>query len=783
MNLPIDFFRDEVRCGFYIPTAMKQAWAAELYVLEQIDRICRKYDITYFADWGTILGAVRHGGYIPWDDDLDICMKREDYVKFRQVADEELPPEFAIHDYERKEDHWLFCARVVSRNQICFEEEHLNKYHNFPYIASVDIFVKDYLYRDPEQEKKRCEEIMKILAVADGIVEGRLVGESRRQRLQELGECYHTDFSALSENRQIGVALYRLAERQMARVPESESDAIEQIFPWGLKGAKGLPKEYYDHAIRLPFEHTTIPVQGYYHQILRNRYGDYLQIHKVWNGHNYPFYEGQRENLQRVANFKLPEFTFDLEMLRENQKECAGERSFREVAAEYADEILCMQQEVISALQRNDIESAGKILTECQQLAIDLGTLTEQVKGEEHPSCVVVVHALENYCEAVYHLYELLQGEREIGKVSDESDDVESILADKKTDEAISQLNQTYHQVQQQVKNQILDREEILFLTTGPTQWKSLEAFYEQEKSQENVDIIVLPLPVMFKDVYGHLLGTEEEIEAATQRNAYSAELNAGAWWEYDLAMHQPERIYIQDPYDGENPCLSIPPQFYSEKLQKYAKEVIYVPAFTTGEFTSEDYCDYYNMKHYVTKPAVIRADRIILSSEQMKQVYVQKLTEFAGADTKEIWEKKIQVDCENADSEQTTEQSTGSKKGILYCIGANELLENRGILLEKVEQRMQIFADAQERIRVTVLLYPPDEREWQQAEGDVAKGLMELLARYGEKSWCHICDWKESDWENLAEQNHAYYGSATPITTLFRNRKKPVMISDYTVC
>lgn len=74
-EISMDFFRDEVRNGFFIPTAVKQAWAAQLQVLDVIETICRKHDITYFADWGTILGTVRHGGYVPWDDDMDICMK------------------------------------------------------------------------------------------------------------------------------------------------------------------------------------------------------------------------------------------------------------------------------------------------------------------------------------------------------------------------------------------------------------------------------------------------------------------------------------------------------------------------------------------------------------------------------------------------------------------------------------------------------------------------------------------------------------------------------------
>ena len=105
MERQADFFRDEVRNGFYIPTAIKQAWAAQLDVLDVVDGICRKHGIKYFADWGTLLGAVRHGGFVPWDDDLDIAMLRPDYKRFREVADDELPQGFVIHDFERKEDH------------------------------------------------------------------------------------------------------------------------------------------------------------------------------------------------------------------------------------------------------------------------------------------------------------------------------------------------------------------------------------------------------------------------------------------------------------------------------------------------------------------------------------------------------------------------------------------------------------------------------------------------------------------------------------------------------
>jgi len=108
MKIPDSFLLDEVRCGFMVPAPIKQAWAAELEVLAEIDRVCRKHNIKYFADWGTLLGAVRHGGFIPWDDDLDIVMKREDYDKFMTVARFDMDEGFDVQTFRNQNDYWLF---------------------------------------------------------------------------------------------------------------------------------------------------------------------------------------------------------------------------------------------------------------------------------------------------------------------------------------------------------------------------------------------------------------------------------------------------------------------------------------------------------------------------------------------------------------------------------------------------------------------------------------------------------------------------------------------------
>ena len=170
-EIPVSFLLDEVRCGFVIPAAIKQAWAAELTVLQEIDRICRKHHITYYADWGTLLGCVRHGGFVPWDDDIDIVMKREDYIRFLTVAVPDMEEGYAVQTFRNQPDFWLFMGKVVGRNHFCFEKKHLRRFHNFPYIACVDIFVLDYVHRDRDKEEKRKTICKYMLGIADGITE------------------------------------------------------------------------------------------------------------------------------------------------------------------------------------------------------------------------------------------------------------------------------------------------------------------------------------------------------------------------------------------------------------------------------------------------------------------------------------------------------------------------------------------------------------------------------------------------------------------------------------
>lgn len=137
-----------------------------LYMLDTIDQICRENGIHYFLDSGTALGAVRHSGFIPWDDDIDIGMLREDYDRFLQIAPKLLPKELVIQNETSEPTFYLFHSKLRKVNTLYTNSrtERDFKYKGF----QIDIFPFDYISDDFEAAKKyfRYVEINRFLSAA-----------------------------------------------------------------------------------------------------------------------------------------------------------------------------------------------------------------------------------------------------------------------------------------------------------------------------------------------------------------------------------------------------------------------------------------------------------------------------------------------------------------------------------------------------------------------------------------------------------------------------------------
>lgn len=114
IGLPDGFLNKEMRCGYEVSEKLKKIWAVEIDLLREFKRVCDKYGIKYTIFGGTMLGAVRHKGFIPWDDDLDVALTREEFDRLCKIA----PCEFKYPYFFQTAltDQRYFCAYARLRN-------------------------------------------------------------------------------------------------------------------------------------------------------------------------------------------------------------------------------------------------------------------------------------------------------------------------------------------------------------------------------------------------------------------------------------------------------------------------------------------------------------------------------------------------------------------------------------------------------------------------------------------------------------------------------------------
>lgn len=245
---------------------LKQLQRVELEMLIEVDRICKKHDIKYSLDGGTLLGAIRHKGFIPWDDDIDLIMLREEYAKFKKACEKDLDTtRFFLQDYQTDE-HYRWGYEKIRRNNTRFirkGQEHL-KHHSGVFI---DIFVADnvpdnYLIR--RVHYFLCFLIRKTLYSEVG----------KQSNVNGFLKVVYTLLSKIPRDR-----VFDLRNWLAAVSNKKNTELISHYTLQYPKSCKyGLPRECFEEFIEVEFEGRKFPGFKKYDIYLSRHYGDYMKL-------------------------------------------------------------------------------------------------------------------------------------------------------------------------------------------------------------------------------------------------------------------------------------------------------------------------------------------------------------------------------------------------------------------------------------------------------------------------------------------------------------------------
>lgn len=254
---------------------LQQVWEVEQEILDVIHSVCKQNDLRYSLAFGTLLGAVRHGGFIPWDDDIDIMMPRKDYEELKRVWKDEAPSNYILMDYHTNNDNPNTFMKIVKDNTTFLQdEEERNK--SFHKGIFVDVFPGDIVA--PKGFKRKLQYLAGAVYLLysrgyssgakglTGMIENILLKLPKKMQ-------YH----------------YRIKTEQYIR-KWNQLSLDEMFFPSTISECKKYyPSNMFDDLIDIYFNGKKYNAFSNYDQILTIEYGDYMQLppeeERVWHHH------------------------------------------------------------------------------------------------------------------------------------------------------------------------------------------------------------------------------------------------------------------------------------------------------------------------------------------------------------------------------------------------------------------------------------------------------------------------------------------------------------------
>ncbi len=241
----------------------------ELDILKEVDDICRKNDIKYSLAFGSLIGAVRHKGFIPWDDDIDIMMERRYYNRFINICSEKLNNDYFIVCFEKNKNYALPFAKVMKKNTL-LEEISLST-TKAPKGIFIDIFPLDNTSSNEKERKylySRKDKIKKIL-----FCKCNYCFHHSKIKLFAY-RCMKIIYLPLSHNYLVNLFYKNIANHRK----DNDNKYISSICGTSSMSETTWLSNDFDEYIDIPFENLNAMVAKGYKNILKQTYGDYMKL-------------------------------------------------------------------------------------------------------------------------------------------------------------------------------------------------------------------------------------------------------------------------------------------------------------------------------------------------------------------------------------------------------------------------------------------------------------------------------------------------------------------------
>lgn len=261
-TIPESFLKEETRCGHIVSAEMKKVWAVQLDLLQELMNVCAHHDIRLFVAEGTLLGTIRHKGFIPWDDDIDVVLLRQDYDKLMALSGEFKAPYFlqSIHTDEGyhnrhaqlRMDGTLALGKGEKRGRRCHQG------------VFIDIFVLDAMPNSPRAFKHHYAKI------SGTKLRLKIIYKLMDRLPLSLYRWCRNKTKCLSD-----IALYNRYEDVMRSVATDNRTCSGAMICQNMS-IPVFPMSAYKETVMMPFEHIMVPAPTGYDELLRIEYGDYM---------------------------------------------------------------------------------------------------------------------------------------------------------------------------------------------------------------------------------------------------------------------------------------------------------------------------------------------------------------------------------------------------------------------------------------------------------------------------------------------------------------------------